>query len=322
MYRAPGPGPAQCSRGTTTVRENVTAILERASKMGLLLGTAFETADMQTKLKEQHIQAKKTQRYSSVFFAFIPLVNPDRFLDKTLWIFKLLCNRLTAALLAFCGCRSRLPCSLKACRESPGQYMFFFNLENLLYLWVTIAITKLVHEFAHAYVAKGYGIRVPQMGVAFLIFFPCLFCNTTDAWRLGDRKQRIAIALAGIIAEIILAVLATYVWYFTKPSILNSLAFYLLAVASISTVLFNGNPLIRFDGYFALSDALRIPNLMVKSRNYIKYIVWNKALGVARFPESGTYSPRTRHFQPTGSGSGRLQVLPVRGYYCRSVLPF
>lgn len=262
--------------------EDIKALLERASKMGLLLGTPFETAEMQAKLRDQHIQAKKSQRYSTVFFAFMPLVNPDRFLEKTLWVFKLLYNRVTAFLLAF-GIVGAVYLLIQGLPRIYGQYTFFFNLENLLYLWVTIAITKLVHEFAHAYVAKSYGIRVPQMGVAFLIFFPCLFCNTTDAWRLGDRQQRIAIALAGIIAEIILAVIATYVWYFTKPGIVNSLAFYLLAVASISTILFNGNPLIRFDGYFALSDALRIPNLMAKSKSYIKYAVWNRALGVARF---------------------------------------
>ncbi|MFH1112665.1 MAG: site-2 protease family protein [Pseudomonadota bacterium] len=264
-------------------KENdVKTILERASKMGLLLGSVFETADLQSKLRDQYKQAKKAQRFTTVFFAFIPLVNPDRFLEKTLPIFKLLYNRVNAVLLAFATVGA-VYLLIDGLPRLTHQYTFFFNLENLLYLWIAIAFTKLIHEFAHAYVAKICGIRVPQMGVAFLIFFPCLFCNTTDAWKLGDRRQRIAIALAGIFAELVLAVLATYVWYFTKPGIVNSLAFYQVAVASISTILFNGNPLIRFDGYFALSDALRIPNLMLKSRNYVKYLVWNKAMGIARF---------------------------------------
>ena len=82
-----------------------------------------------------------------------------------------------------------------------SEFLFFFNLHNLLYLWVTLGITKLVHEFAHAYRAKSFGLRVPQMGVAFLIFFPCLYCNTTQAWQLADRKERISISVAGIVAE-------------------------------------------------------------------------------------------------------------------------
>jgi putative peptide zinc metalloprotease protein len=161
------------------------------------------------------------------------------------------------------------------------EFLFFFNLENLLYLWVTIAITKLVHEFAHAYSAKSYGLHVPQMGIAFLIFFPCLYCNTTDAWQLADRKQRMAISAAGIVAEGMVAVLAAHVWYFTRPGMINSLAFYLMAVSFVSTALFNGNPLLKWDGYFILMDYLRLPNLATKSLSYLKYLFMNRVLGIS-----------------------------------------
>ncbi|MDQ1240435.1 MAG: putative peptide zinc metalloprotease protein, partial [Thermodesulfobacteriota bacterium] len=241
----------------------------------------------QIKLRENIKKARNTQRFSSVFFLFIPLVNPDNFLEKTIPYVKRIWNRWTVSLVLFAFVGA-IFLFIDGFSRIETEYLFFFNLENLIYLWITIAVTKFVHEFAHAYTAKNYGLHVPQMGVGFLIFFPCLFCNTTDAWRIADRKPRVAIAAAGIVAELVLAIFATYVWYFTKPGMINSLAFYLMTVSSVSTVLFNGCPLIRFDGYFILSDVLRIPNLMVKSRGYIKYLVMNQAMGISDIPNTAT----------------------------------
>ena len=145
------------------------------------------------------------------------------------------------------------------------EYLFFFNWSNLLFLWVTIGVVKLVHEFAHAYVAKRFGLHVPEMGIAFLIFFPCLYCNTTEAWQLANPRQRASIAGAGIVAEAVVAVFSTYLWYYTQPGLVNSLAFYLMAISFASTILFNGNPLLKFDGYFILIDMLALPNLATNS---------------------------------------------------------
>ena len=173
-------------------------------------------------------------------------------------------------------------------------YLFFFNFQNLVILWSSIALTKLIHEFAHAYTAKSYGVRVPEMGVGFLMFFPVLYSNVTDAWQLGDRKQRMAIAGAGIIAEGVIAILATYVWAFTKPGLINSLAFYSMAMSFVSTILFNGNPLMKFDGYFVFTDYMRLPNLWAKSMSFIKYLWMNRVLGLTNYPDpSKTERERT-----------------------------
>ena len=180
--------------------------------------------------------------------------------------------------------------------EISREYSFFFNLENLLYLWATILITKLIHEFSHAYVAKSFGLRVPQMGIAFLIFFPCLFCNTTDAWQLADRRQRMAISAAGIISEAAIAILSTYLWHFSRPGMFNSLAFYLMAVSFISTVLFNGNPLMKFDGYFILIDYIGIPNLQAKSSGYLRYLFLNRVLGNDTVPNTADSPSESRLF--------------------------
>ena len=269
---------ALMSAGHYYAPETAQSIVSKAAQLGLILGTKFSTAQFQTHLKKQWEQSKKAQRFSSVYFMFIPLLNPDKFLEKTLWIARLFGNKLTLGVLA-AALPGAIYLIISGLPRMQTEFLFFFNWENLLYLWVTLALLKLVHEFAHAYTAKSFGLHVPQMGVAFLIFFPCLFCNTTDAWQLADRKQRMVISAAGILVEGALAIISTYVWYFTDPGVVNSLAFYLMAISFFSTLLFNCNPLMRFDGYFILMDYLRLPNLYTRGSAYIKYLFLNRVLG-------------------------------------------
>jgi putative peptide zinc metalloprotease protein len=257
-------------------------ILGKAAQSGLLLGTRYGTSQFQNHLKDSSQKAGKEARASRLYFTYIPLVNPDRFLEKTLWIFRRLVNRWTVGLAALLA-PGALYVIITRFFGAEQEYLYFFNIERLLYLWTTIVIAKLVHELAHAYTAKHFGLRVPQMGIAFLIFFPCLYCNTTAAWELADRRQRMAISAAGILAEVALALIATYIYHFTRPGMINSLAYYLVAVSLISTILFNANPLIKFDGYFILIDLLDRPNLAANSKTYLKYLFMNRILGISIF---------------------------------------
>lgn len=265
--------------------EDANGIVVKAAQYGLVVGTRFDTAEYLRARRETVNKAKRAALFSSVYFLFIPILNPDRFLERTLWIFRLLFNRFTLTIAALAA-PGAIYLVLSGWTRVEGQYNFFFNWGNLLYLWITIALAKLIHEFAHAYIAKSFGLHVPQMGVAFLIFFPCLYCNTTDAWQLADRKQRMAIGAGGIIAEAMLAVAAAYVWHFTRSGIINSLAFYLMTVSLVSTILFNGNPLLKFDGYFILIDWLRIPNLAGKAAGYVKYLFMNRVFGISKYPDT------------------------------------
>ncbi len=258
--------------------EEVQSVIATAARLGLLLGTPATFSSTLLQIKEHQERFKRLRNFTSVYFLFIPLINPDKFLEKTLWLFKIFYNRifLGAILLLSPGA---LYLVIKGMPEIERQYSFFFNWENLLYLWFAIVLIKLVHEFSHAYTAKLLGRYVPEMGMALLIFVPCLYCNTTDAWQLSDRRQRIAIGAAGIGAELILAVIAVYIWSFTNPGVLNSLAFYQFSVALASTLLFNGNCLIRLDGYYILMDVLGIPNLWTKARAYVRYLFFHHVLG-------------------------------------------
>ncbi|MFC1835988.1 site-2 protease family protein [Thermodesulfobacteriota bacterium] len=260
-------------------------IVVKAAQAGLILRTKFGTSEYQRQIKDRAKKAKRAQYFSSVYFLFIPILNPDRFLEKTVWLVKPLLTKWTV--------RIGLPFLIGAMYliatgwdKITREFLYFFNFHNLLYLWITIALAKLIHEFAHAYAAKNFGLRVPQMGVAFLIFFPCLYCNTTEAWQLADRRQRIFISAAGIVAEGAMATLAAYIWYFSKPGLINSLAFYLMTISFVSTVLFNGNPLLKFDGYFILIDTIRFPNLYTRAAAYLKYLFLNRVLGIGAIGHS------------------------------------
>lgn len=151
---------------------------------------------------------------------------------------------------------------------------------NLLMLAVTMALIKLIHELGHALVCKHYGGRCHELGVLLLVFTPCLYCNVTDAWKLSSRWQRIAISSAGIMIEVVLASTCTLLWMYSQPGLLNTLCLNVMVVCSVGTVLLNGNPLLRYDGYYILSDLLELPNLWQDSRNRLHRLVSRAFIGI------------------------------------------
>lgn len=259
--------------------EHATKLVEQFSRVGLLLGTGYGSSVAQMRVKAAMEKAKKQRSLARIYFLFIPLLNPDGFLSRTLWLWRLLVNRLTAVLLALLV-PGAVYLLISGMMRFESEYLFFFNIRNLAILWIAIAAIKLIHEFAHAYTAKDLGLHVPEMGMGFLLFFPILYCNTTAAWQLADRRQRMWISAAGIFSEAVIALISVYAWYFTSPGIINSVAFYLMAVSLLTSLLFNANPLMRFDGYFVLVDWLRMPNLQARSFGLLRYLFLNRVLGV------------------------------------------
>ncbi len=145
----------------------------------------------------------------------------------------------------------------------------FFTAETLLWLWLALGATKIVHEFGHGLTCHHFGGQCHELGVILLVFTPCLYCNVSDSWMLPNRWQRIAIAAAGMYFELTLAAVATLFWWFSQPGLLQVLCLNVMLVSSVSTVMFNGNPLLRYDGYYILSDLLEIPNLQQKANQVL-----------------------------------------------------
>ncbi len=151
----------------------------------------------------------------------------------------------------------------------------FFTAGNWIYLGVTLALTKVIHEFGHGLTCKHFGGECHEMGVMFLVLTPCLYCNVSDSWMLPNKWHRAYIGAAGMYIEIVIASICTFVWWNSEPGMLNQLCLSTMFVCSVSTVMFNANPLLRYDGYYILSDLSEIPNLRQKATTILNHkLAW------------------------------------------------
>ncbi|TWT79830.1 Peptidase family M50 [Planctomycetes bacterium CA13] len=128
-------------------------------------------------------------------------------------------------------------------------------------LFLAISATKLVHELAHAIACRAFGAECRQIGVMLLFGMPVLYCDVSDAWLLPERWKRIVVSAAGMLAELVIAAVATLIWIFIDDSSVRDVCVVVMVVCSVSTILFNGNPLLRYDGYYIFSDLIGVPNL-------------------------------------------------------------
>ena len=161
----------------------------------------------------------------------------------------------------------------------PGFEAFFDPRQWWLFALV-LGVTKIFHEFGHGLSCKRLGGECHEIGFMLLVLTPCLYCNVSDSWRLPNKWHRAAIGAAGMYVEVILATIATFVWWFVQPGLVQDICLKVMLVSSISTILFNGNPLLRFDGYYILSDILEIPNMNQKSTKALTTLLGRHWLGL------------------------------------------
>jgi putative peptide zinc metalloprotease protein len=150
---------------------------------------------------------------------------------------------------------------------------------NLLLLWLVFPVLKTLHEFGHAFATKSYGGEVHEMGVMLLVFTPCPYVDASAASAFRSKWHRMMVGAAGMIVELFLASLALFVWLNVEPGVVRAMTYNVMFIAGISTVLFNGNPLLRYDGYYIFADYLEIPNLRVRARAYLRYLWERYAFG-------------------------------------------
>ncbi len=150
---------------------------------------------------------------------------------------------------------------------------------NLALLWLVYPLAKAVHECAHGLAVKVWGGTVREIGVMFIMFTPVPYVDATSSYRFDSNWQRAAVALAGIMAELALGALALYVWLSAQSGVVTALAYNVVLIAGFSTLVVNGNPLMRYDAYYALSDLIEIPNLAQRCNQYWTYLVDRYLLG-------------------------------------------
>lgn len=156
----------------------------------------------------------------------------------------------------------------------------FLSPSNLFLMWLCIIVVKTCHEFGHATTCRFYGGEVHEIGVCLICLTPCGYVDASDAYMMEHKRYKIYTTVAGVFTEFIIASLCTYAWLYLSPGLLKNIAFNLMFVASINTIFFNMNPLMRFDGYYVVSDLADIPNLRTKSINYCSYRIQQFLFGI------------------------------------------
>lgn len=216
----------------------------------------------------------------SPFAIRFPLFDPERFLSAT----QILVRPLFGWMGALVWCLAVIPALILA-----GVHWEELSLnladrvlatENLFLLWLAYPIIKALHEFGHAYTVRHWGGEVHEMGIMLLVFMPVPYVDASSSSAFREKRQRMMVGAAGILVEIFVAALAMWVWVNVEPGAVRALAFNVMIVAGISTLLFNGNPLLRFDGYYLFSDFLEIPNLGSRANQYIGYLFKRRLAGI------------------------------------------
>ncbi|WP_029407235.1 site-2 protease family protein [Thiomicrorhabdus sp. Milos-T2] len=207
----------------------------------------------------------------------IPLIDPEPFLNRTAGLSRFIFNIPAGIiwLIAILWALSQALVHWSELTENLADRVL--AAENLILIWLIYPFVKLIHEMGHAYAVKRWGGQVHEMGIMFLIFMPVPYVDASASAAFRNKYQRMLVAGAGIIVEAFIAAIAMAVWVYSEPGIVRSIAFNALLIAGVSTLLFNGNPLLRFDAYYVLADYLEIPSLAQRGNKYIAYL-WKRYL--------------------------------------------
>lgn len=245
-------------------------------------------------------RARETQQLlMGVMSIKVPLLDPDRALTRALPFIRVVFGPVGAVLylvLLLVGAKALMDESGQLFAQGAG----LLAPANLGLLYLGFLLSKALHEISHAAVCKHFGGEVHKLGLMFLIFAPMPYVDATAAWGFRRRRDRIVVGLAGVMAELGLAAVAAWVWANTAPGALNSLAHNVIFVASVSTIIFNLNPLLRFDGYHVLVDLLEVPNLFQRSREQLRYLAERHVL-------------RLPHAVPAARTAAETGFLPIYG---------
>ncbi len=197
-------------------------------------------------------------------FIRVPLVRPAAWLRRTLPYARRIWSDPGVALLALTAACGLLFVS-RQWDVFAAQFRDLLTARGLFAYAAALLLVKVCHELGHAYTATRHGVRVPTMGVSFLVMVPVLYTDTTEAWRLKDRRRRIQIDAAGVLAELSVAAVAVFAWSFLPDGSIRTAAFVLATTSLATSLLVNASPFMRFDGYYILSDLLGVPNLATRA---------------------------------------------------------
>lgn len=260
---------ANAGAGLSVTPEDVAKVVEFVTRNNLAVTDGAEAIERLAAPSRKRQTWWQVLIHKYIMFR-VSLLYPDKFLDRTQGIFAPFFSRTFFVLTAIAGVTG-IGLSLRDWSALQHELTELWSFSGVTTLFVTLVFVKLVHEFAHAYTAKRYGVRVPVMGITFIVLFPLPFTNTTESWKLYNHRQRLHIAAAGIVSELALACWATLFWKMAPEGGVQGALFLIATTTWISSLLVNASPFMRFDGYFLLMDYLRLPNLHARSGALAKW---------------------------------------------------
>ena len=263
---------------TVSCEERFYSHIVNLNQRGLL---SLPIADPQ-RLYQRFEAKRKTRRrqmMASLLCFQMPLWNPNRFLKRTAIYSRILFTRpfFLCWLMALISSLAIVFARWDDFRSSLGSILALQNVPLIVGLIVGL---KAWHEFGHAFACKYFGGDVPEMGALFIVGAPCAYVDASAAWGFSNRWHRVVVNLAGMYCESMIAICAVFVWNFTTASLLNSVAHYTVLVSTVVTLAFNMNPLMRFDGYYVVSDAMNMPNLRQESMGAAHRLLKRVVLGL------------------------------------------
>jgi putative peptide zinc metalloprotease protein len=242
------------------------------------------TPDVAELLRRSARTKKKTwlQVLLSPMAIKIPLFDPDRLLERWLPWYRPLFGWGMALIWSLVVGAAILTASVHWTELTENLSDRVLAPQNLLLMLLTFPIVKLLHEFGHACATKAWGGEVHEMGVMLLVLMPIPYVDASAASGFRETHRRVVVGAAGMLVEVFIASLALFLWVEAEPGVARAVLYNIMLIAGISTVLFNGNPLLRFDGYYILCDLLQIPNLRQRSQQYLGHLVETKIFKVKR----------------------------------------
>ena len=212
-------------------------------------------------------------RFANPLAIRIPLLDPDRWVTRLMPLARPLFTK-TAAVIGLCILLLAL---LEMVRYWPllSKHAIEHALSpyNLLIIWMVYPLVKAVHELGHAFAVKRWGGEVHEMGIMLLVLMPVPYVDASASTSFRSKRQRMTVAAAGIVVELLLASVALLLWLNVQEGLVSDVLFNVMLICGISTLLFNGNPLLRFDGYYVFADAIEIPGLGKRANRYYLYLV-------------------------------------------------
>jgi putative peptide zinc metalloprotease protein len=277
---------ASCERlgdDAPTQRECI-ELLSKLQMFGLLVGDIPLAPDMVLERKRQARETALRKRTGNWMFFSIPLFNPEPFLERHKIVIKLLFSRVGLVVWL-----ATLLTAVVLVARNWSQFGSELNVSEMIaptqlpVLAVVFLLLRAAHEMGHAAACKAMGGRSTEIGVLLIaVILPLPYCDATSAWRFPETWKRVLVSLAGMIVELFIAAIAAIVWVASseQEGLVHVIAYRTMLIAGVTTMFFNLNPLLRYDGYYILSDLSGIPNLAQKSRQMWIHMIERYAYGL------------------------------------------